>query len=251
MNDIDIIKNYWSSRAEVFSEINREELNTDRLEIWEDLLKDYLNGASLNVLDAGCGAGFFSVLFSRYGHKVTAIDLSEDMLAQAKQNVNAFGNPNNAAFFPMDAQKLEFPDSSFDLVISRNITWVLEHPEEAYKEWMRVLKSGGSLINFDANYFLYMNDPEEYKNYEAGLQAVKDNGLELIDWGHGETFDELISRLPSSHRKRPAWDVDTLIKLGCGSLYIKPKISGKIHDRYNELYYIEIPTFMICAEKTE
>ena len=41
-----------------------------------------------------------------------------------------------------------------------------------------------------------------------------------------------------------------LAALPCwGRAYINPQMPGKIHDRYNELYYIETPTFMICASK--
>ena len=42
-------------------------------------------------------------------------------------------------FLVMDAEKLEFEDASFDMVISRNLTWTLPHAEEAYQEWKRVL----------------------------------------------------------------------------------------------------------------
>lgn len=40
----------------------------------------------------------------------------------------------------MDASHLAFADETFDAVVSRNLTWNLEDPEQAYKEWMRVLK---------------------------------------------------------------------------------------------------------------
>ena len=36
------------------------------------------------------------------------------------------------------------------MIVSRNLTWNLPHPEMAYKEWLRVLKKGGRLLNFDA-----------------------------------------------------------------------------------------------------
>ena len=45
----------------------------------------------------------------------------------------------------MDGENLEFEQESFDLVISRNLTWNLEKPEKAYEEWIRVLKKGGHL----------------------------------------------------------------------------------------------------------
>ena len=51
----------------------------------------------------------------------------------------------------IDGSKLDFEDNTFDVVISRNLTWNLEHPDVAYREWVRVLKAGGRLLNFDAN----------------------------------------------------------------------------------------------------
>ena len=51
----------------------------------------------------------------------------------------------------MNAEALCFEDSSFDIVISRNLTWNLPDPDKAYAEWTRILKSGGLLLNYDAN----------------------------------------------------------------------------------------------------
>ena len=40
----------------------------------------------------------------------------------------------------MDVQELTFDDESFDFVITRNVTWNLEKPKQAYQEIYRVLK---------------------------------------------------------------------------------------------------------------
>mgnify|MGYP000482475991 FL=1 len=47
---------------------------------------------------------------------------------------------------------LEYEDESFDVVITRNLTWTLPDVDKAYKEWHRVLRKGGVLLNYDANY---------------------------------------------------------------------------------------------------
>ena len=52
----------------------------------------------------------------------------------------------------MDAENLYFADNTFDVVISRNLTWTLPNPQKAYSEWYRVLKPQGILLNFDADY---------------------------------------------------------------------------------------------------
>ena len=49
----------------------------------------------------------------------------------------------------MDAQNLDFEDDTFDLIVTRNVTWVMEQPTKACSEWIRVLQPGGRMINFD------------------------------------------------------------------------------------------------------
>ena len=45
-----------------------------------------------------------------------------------------------------DAQALDVENNSFDVVVTRNVTWNLPRPDLAYKEWLRVLKPGGSSL---------------------------------------------------------------------------------------------------------
>jgi len=52
----------------------------------------------------------------------------------------------------VDYENLDYEKESFDLVLSRNLTWTLTDAKKAYAEWFRVLKPGGILLNFDANY---------------------------------------------------------------------------------------------------
>lgn len=53
-----------------------------------------------------------------------------------------------------DVQNLEnIQDGSFDVIVTRNLTWNLEEPQKAYQEWCRVLKKGGILLNFDAGWY--------------------------------------------------------------------------------------------------
>ena len=63
----------------------------------------------------------------------------------------------------MDAENPEYDDDTFDFVISRNLTWTLPDAQKAYKEWMRVLKKGGRLLNFDANWYHHLFDEEKRK----------------------------------------------------------------------------------------
>ena len=81
---------------------------------------------------------------------MTGTDLTPQMVESAEKLAGE--EQVSCEFLVMDAEKLEFGDDTFDVVISRNLTWTLPHPQEAYREWKRVLKPGGILLNFDADY---------------------------------------------------------------------------------------------------
>ena len=111
--------------------------------------QDSGNG-SPKILDVGCGTGFFTILLAKEGYQVTGTDLTPEMVE--KSRLLAAEEGVDCTFLQMDAELLSFEDHSFDMVISRNLTWTLPDVEQAYREWFRVLKPGGVLLNFDANY---------------------------------------------------------------------------------------------------
>ena len=200
------IRQYWNSRAEGYTLSNREELEDEhRVFLWEQQIRRALNGrVCRHVLDVGCGPGFFSVLLARLGYEVTAVDYTENMLEEARKNAAHYGV--NIDFRRMDAQNLDFEDGIFDLVISRNVLWNLEQPEQAYREWLRVLKPNGTVMNFDGNFYYYVTDAEygdrtrwEHKH----MQGINANSIDRI----GE-------HLPMARRLRPEWDVQELQNLG-------------------------------------
>ena len=165
------IEHYWTGRAKGYSEVNQHELATGQDRVWLGEIRKHLpKGENLKILDVGTGPGFFAILLARAGYDVTAVDYTEAMLAEAKKNAGEVAE--KICFQRMDAQKLDFPDGYFDVVISRNLTWNLECPEQAYAEWMRVLKEGGRLLNFDANWYHHLFDEEKRREYEEDRRRV-------------------------------------------------------------------------------
>ena len=96
------------------------------------------------VLDVGCGTGNFSVKLASYGCEVTGIDISEEMLAVARQK--AEGIKPGIEFKRMDVYSLDFPDNHFDGVFSMAAFEFIKEPQRAYNEMFRVLKPGGRLL---------------------------------------------------------------------------------------------------------
>ena len=156
----------------------------------------------MKILDIGTGAGFFAILLAQLGHKVTGIDMSADMLHQAKQNVLAAGC--SAEFRKMNAQELDFADETFDVVISRNLTWTLPDVMQAYREWQRVLKKGGKLLNFDSDYGLVtFSRKEDQADVHANIRQ------ELVT-----ECNDIKDELRISTHRRPQWDAQFLRDLG-------------------------------------
>lgn len=96
--------------------------------------------AGEDILDVGCGTGIYSHLLAEKGAKVTGIDLSEKMLAQAK------AKGSGPKFLYMDVTKLDFPDASFDKVLSMAAFEFIPDVEKAYREIMRILRPGGIAV---------------------------------------------------------------------------------------------------------
>ena len=111
----------------------------------------------------------------------------------------------------MDAQNLEFENNQFDVVISRNLTWNLENPVQAYKEWFRVLKTGGIILNFDANWYGYLYDEEKRMAYEKDRENVERRQLD----DHYLCTD--IDRMEEIAKESSAFCKESS-RLGCGSL---------------------------------
>ena len=112
------------------------------------------------MLDLGCGPGFFEIILSRSGFSVCGVDSSHQMIEQARVNVRQFGDPALVEFLCCDVSELPLDTSCFDVVVSRNVTWLMPDPLKAYSEWHRVLKPGGKMLVFDANWYSYLVDDQ-------------------------------------------------------------------------------------------
>jgi len=101
------------------------------------------------VLDLAGGTGDMTALFrNRVGEKgqVVLSDINAEMLTRGRDRLVDEGVTSGVEFAQIDAEKLPFPDNSFDCVCIafglRNVT----HKDEALKSMYRVLKPGGRLI---------------------------------------------------------------------------------------------------------
>lgn len=234
----EFIEDYWTKRAPGFKSLRREELQSEKMRQWqEEICRHLPTEKPLKILDIGCGAGFFSILLAAKGYDVTGIDLTESMIEEAVSL--AAEEKSNARFQVMDAEKLAFPDETFDVVVSRNVTWNLPHPEKAYVEWLRVLKTGGLLLNYDAEHGKYHHGDFE----KEAVYAHKDITKEMVEQCH-----QIYHMLDISIFDRPRWDLDILQKLGVSVCSADTTVGRRLYPKKDK-FYDPAPLFGIVAVK--
>lgn len=247
------IKAYWEGEAQVYSVGIEEELKGFQRDAWKEIILENRpgytkDGEVLQILDVGTGPGFFPIILSEAGHDVTGIDITENMIACAKENINQEGV--KARLMTMDSQVLDFSDSSFDMVICRNLTWTLDDPVKAYREWHRVLKPSGILLIFDACWYLHKFDDELGKKYAENEKCVSEKYKRKIhQHKNQEEGDRLGRNLFMSDKYRPGWDLSALIDVGFSKVFSTVNVSERVWDEMGRELNGVTPQFLVGGEK--
>jgi SAM-dependent methyltransferase len=99
--------------------------------------------AGQRVLDVACGTGVVAITAARRGAKVTALDLTPELLARARESAGIAGVTID--FHEGDVEQLPFESSSFDVVVSQYGHIFAPRPDVALAEMLRVLMPGGTI----------------------------------------------------------------------------------------------------------
>lgn len=245
------IEQYWTRRASSYTEVVRKNLADGWDGKWADeLIRNFpkAEDRTLRVLDIGTGPGFYAIILAARGYDVTAVDVSDGMLEQARRNAGELAE--RIRFFKMDAQELDFSDNEFDVIVTRNLTWNLPDPVKAYGEWRRVLRDGGVMLNIDSNWYAYLFDEEEKFKRQADRENTVQAGFEDYESYDESWLMESISlTLPMGKLARPHWDTVTLLDLGFKNVSADTSVSRRLWSREEMLNYASAPCFLIRAVK--
>jgi len=116
------------------------------------------------ILEVGVGTGLSLPDYAR-ANRVIGIDISEPMLRRAKTRIAAERLTHVQGLAVMDAERLAFPDSTFDVVVAQYVITAVPHPEATLDEFARVLKPGGEIVLVN------------HLGAEAGLRRAFESGF--------------------------------------------------------------------------
>lgn len=147
----DEIRDFWSERAATFDEsVGHEIFSEGERKGWQRLIRKHLGeGQGRAALDLACGTAVISHLMNDVGFKVTGLDWSDAMLAQARAKAKKRGT--DIRFVSGDAENTMESKESYDVVTNRHLVWTLVDPPAAFREWFSVLKPGGKALIVDGN----------------------------------------------------------------------------------------------------
>lgn len=236
---------YWKQRSSSYSEQNMNQLFSEKRVAWENLIFSQVReNKELNILDIGTGPGFFAILSALRGHRVTAVDMSEDMLDKARHNSKLVGADIN---FMQVGHMLPFADKKFDLIMSRDVTWTLTDPQKQLRHWADKLKVGGTMIYFDAEWYYYLKDNTYRAAWEENRRKVISNGG--FNYSKAGALESLAVDLPMTYKNRPAWDRDYWAAQPGYICEIFENLNTYVYNSKEQMQYEMYPEFLAVIRR--
>jgi len=206
-----MIKERWNRRADTFDRSPGHGIHSGKeKDDWKSLFKQILGEKKLSVLDVGTGTGVMALVLAELGHRVTGVDIAEQMVRQAGKKAE---NLSLVVDFRIgDAEKLPFAGDSFDVVVNRHVVWSLPNPEMALAEWKRVLRPGGELIIIDSNWGRTVSFRKRMWRFFAQILTLLTERRN--PWSGWREYRKMEKHLPMRQKKRPEADAEMLENLG-------------------------------------
>jgi 2-polyprenyl-3-methyl-5-hydroxy-6-metoxy-1,4-benzoquinol methylase len=233
---------YWAHRSESYSEMNQLQFGSDRRDAWERAIFDGIDESrKLRILDIGTGPGFFAIISALRGHEVVAVDMNAEMLQKAQKNAAEAGA--NVLFMQV-GHVLPFKAESFDLIISRDVTWTLTEPEEQLRAWAGLLRPGGTMRYFDAEWYGYLKDAQSMAAWTVQKQKILAEGGSF--YTRASELEKIAVGLPMTYKSRPVWD--TLFwqkeQYHCT---VRQNINAEVYSRKEQIQYQNYSVFSVTV----
>jgi len=159
----------------------------------------FAQAKNLRVLEIGCGLGTDGAQFAKAGADYTGIDLTEAAVDLSRRRFELA--ELKGTFRTADAEQLDFPDDSFDLVYSHGVLHHTPDIARAINEVHRVLRPGGRAV-----VMLYHRDSY---NYRVNISMLRRAGVKLLKWNAGLKLVQLVTGEPESSLREHARRLNT------------------------------------------
>ena len=166
--DADSVREQWDHNAEGWNHSQRAGLDTYRTSLHGPALVKLVGDVDgKELLDLGCGEGYFSREMAQRGATVTGIDLSPNQLQHAAAHESE--KPLGITFREMNASDLaeEFGEEAFDVVTACMSLMDMPEPDRAISAAADVLKPGGRLV-FSITHPCFQTPYREWHRDEVG-----------------------------------------------------------------------------------
>ena len=149
---------------------------------------------NLSVLEVGCGLGTDGAQFAKAGAIYTGIDLTDAAVDLARRRFELF--QLSGTFRVADAERLDFPDNTFDIVYSHGVLHHTPDTAAAVREIHRVLRPGGKAV-----VMLYHRDSY---NYRVNISMLRRTGVKLLRWNAGTKVVHFLTGEPEESLREHA-----------------------------------------------
>lgn len=175
---------YWSKFASTYDEDQEYVVGKT---ILKAIIKRLFEEPDLGeVIEFGCGTGYFTKAIAKKARNVIATDLSDEMLEMARIQLKEF---KNITIQKADCEDTSFPSGRFDTVFMANLIHVLVNPTKTLQESHQILINGGLLLIVDFTGYS-MNWFEKMK---LGIRYLRKWGMLPRYTRNNLSPDELVS----------------------------------------------------------
>lgn len=135
---------FWDKRSKVFDkQVLSKYENAYKKTIKRSI--PFLN-AEDTMLEIGCGTGIATITLADYVKKITAIDISEEMMLQAAEKAKEKGK-ENITFQQKDLMELCAEPESYDVVAAYNVLLYMKNQDKVLEKIYEILKPGGIFLS--------------------------------------------------------------------------------------------------------
>jgi ubiquinone/menaquinone biosynthesis C-methylase UbiE len=208
---------------------------------------EFAKATNLKVLEVGCGLGTDGAQFAKAGAIYTGIDLTEAAVDLARRRFELFQLPGT--FRVADAERLDFPDNTFDIVYSHGVLHHTPDTAAAVHEVHRVLRPGGKAV-----VMLYHRDSY---NYRVNISLLRRTGVQLLRWRAGVKLVHFLTREPEESLREHARQLRTQSEYlnseeflsrntdGAGNPLARVYSRSDARELFNDFAHVELRTYFL------